>query len=214
MTPDFEDMVDLTGLSPEESQRLRNVHDLLLAAGPPAELPADLGLPAELGTAPAPAKTEAEVVSLANHRRRRAGVGALIAAAVAAACFGGGYLIANQASPNAIHVVRVVSMQGNGAEQNSEASLSVGSADGNGNWPLRLTVNGLKPLPGDDSRYYLMVWQDGKPAGFCGTFEVSKNGPTTVTFNVAYKITDSTKWVVTKIAPGVKFPGHVVMTTA
>jgi hypothetical protein len=104
-------------------------------------------------------------------------------------------------------------MQGNGAQQNSEASLSVGSADGNGNWPLRLTVNGLKQLP-DNSRYYLMVWQDGKPAGFCGTFEVSRNGPTTVTFNVAYKITDSTKWVVTKLAPGVKFPGHVVMTTA
>ncbi len=59
MTPDFEDMVDLTGLSPEETARLRNVHDLLVAAGPPAELPADLGLPAELGTAPAPAKTEA-----------------------------------------------------------------------------------------------------------------------------------------------------------
>jgi hypothetical protein len=208
VTPDFEHMVDLTGLSPDETARLRNVHDLLVAAGPPAELPADLG------SAPAPAKTEgAEVVSLASHRRRRTAIGGLIAAAVAAACFGGGYLIANQANPSAIHVVRVVSMQGNGAQQNSEASLSVGSADGNGNWPLRLTVNGLSPLPGD-SRYYLMVWQDGKPAGFCGTFEVSKDGPTTVTFNVAYKITKSTKWVVTRIAPGVKFPGHVVMTTA
>ncbi|HEX4520477.1 MAG TPA: hypothetical protein VH063_12935 [Gaiellaceae bacterium] len=206
MTPDFEEMVDLTGLSSEDTSRLRNVHDMLVAAGPPAELPADLG------TAPA-GVGEAEVVSLASHRRRRTAVGALIAATVAAACFGGGYVIANQASPSAIHAVRVVSMQGNGAQQNSEASLTVGSADGNGNWPLRLTVNGLQPLP-NDSRYYLMVWQGGKPAGFCGTFEVSKNGPTTVTFNVAYKITKSTKWVVTQIAPGVKFPGHVVMTTA
>lgn len=212
MTPDFEDMVDLTGLSPDETARLRNVHDLLVAAGPPAELPAELGLPADLGTAPRKTE-EAQVVSIAHHRRRRTSVGILIAAAVAAACFGGGYVIANQANPSSIHVVRVVSMEGNGAQQNSEASLSVGSADGNGNWPLRLTVNGLRPLPGD-SRYYLMVWQGGKPAGFCGTFEVSKNGPTTVTFNVAYKITNSTKWVVTQAAPGVKFPGHVVMTTA
>jgi hypothetical protein len=208
MTRDFEEMVDLTGLGPEETARLRNVHDMLVAAGPPAELPADLGT--------APANTGgAQVVSLERHRRRRrTAVGTLIAATVAAACFGGGYVIANQANPSAIHVVRVVSMQGNGAQQqNSEASLSVGSADGNGNWPLRLTVNGLQPLP-NDSRYYLMVWQDGKPAGFCGTFEVSKDGPTTVTFNVAYKITKTTKWVVTQIAPGVKFPGHVVMTTA
>ena len=37
--------------------------------------------------------------------------------------------------------------------QNSEAALRVGSADGNGNWPIQLTVNGLKPLE-DDSRYY------------------------------------------------------------
>ena len=50
--PDFEHMVDLAGLSPEETARLRNVHDLLLAAGPPAELPADLGLPAELARRP------------------------------------------------------------------------------------------------------------------------------------------------------------------
>jgi hypothetical protein len=206
VTHDFEEMVDLTGLGPDETARLRNVHDLLVAAGPPAELPA------ELSTAPA-TTDDAEVISLASHRRRRMAVGALIAAAVAAACFGGGYVIANQANPSAIHVVRVVSMQGNGAQRNSEASLRVGSADGNGNWPLQLTVNGLRPLPGD-ARYYLMVWQDGKAAGFCGTFEVSKNGPTTVTFNVAYKITNSTKWVVTKLGPGVKFPGHVVMTTA
>jgi hypothetical protein len=206
VTRNFEDMVDLTGLSPTEASRLRNVHDLLVAAGPPAELPSGLG------TAPTHAE-EAQVVSLAARRRRRTAVGTLIAAAVAAACFGGGYVLANQASPSAIHVVRVVSMQGNGAQQNSEASLSVGSADGNGNWPLKLTVNGLKQLP-DNSRYYLMVWQNGKPAGFCGTFEVSRNGPTTVTFNVAYKITGRTKWVVTKLAPGVKFPGHVVMTTA
>ena len=35
-----------------------------------------------------------------------------------------------------------------------------------------------------------------------------------MTFNVAYKITKSTRWVVTEMAPGAKFPGHVVMTTA
>ena len=54
----------------------------------------------------------------------------------------------------------------------------------------------------------------GKRPIFCGSFEVSGSGPTTVTFNVAYKIDGQTKWVVTKMAPGMKYPGHVVMTTS
>ena len=144
-----------------------------------------------------------------SYRSRRAGsatpvVGILIAAAVSVACFGGGYVLANQAhSSSAIHVVRVVPMSG---QQSSFASLRVGSADKSGNWPIQLTVNGLKPLA-NESRYYLMVWQNGKPAAFCGTFEVNKGGPTTVTFNVAYKITPQTRWVVTEMSPGAKFPG-------
>ena len=59
-----------------------------------------------------------------------------------------------------------------------EAALRVGSADGNGNWPVQLTVNGLRPLPSTE-RYYLMVWQGGRPVAFCGGFEVSGTGPTT-----------------------------------
>ncbi len=64
-------------------------------------------------------------------------------------------------------------MQG---QQNSFASLRVGSADKSGNWPIQLTVSGLKPLQ-DNSRYYLMVWQNGKPVAFCGTFEVQQGRP-------------------------------------
>jgi hypothetical protein len=204
VNPDFDHLVDLTDLSPEDEARLRRVHSLLIEAGPPQELPASIGR--------APATPGGEVVALST-RRRRPVVGLLIAAAVAAACFGGGYVLANQANggKGAIHVVRVVPMQG---VENSEAALRVGSADGNGNWPIQLTVNGLKPLQ-DDSRYYLMVLQgNGKRPIFCGSFEVSSKGATTVTFNVAYKITDGTKWIVTKMAPGMKYPGHVVMTTS
>ncbi len=205
MNPDFEELIDLTSLGPEERSRLERVHEMLVAAGPPAELPADLGAAPE-------AEKGSNVVALPTRYRRRTAVGALIAATVAAACFGGGYVLANQAHSSAIHAIRVVPMQGSGTQQNSEASLRVGSADGNGNWPLQLRVSGLQPLHGDQ-RYYLMVWQNGKPAAFCGTFAVSKTGSTDVTFSVAYKITKSTRWVVTKLTPGVKFPGDVVMTT-
>ncbi len=204
MTADFDQLVDLTGLRPEDRSRLRRVHEMLVAAGPPAELPSALALPpAEMTAA-----TEATVIPFPA--RRRAGAAILIAATVAAACFGGGYVLANQTHSSATRVFRVVQLEG---QQNSEAALRVGSADGNGNWPVQLTVNGLKPLPSTE-RYYLMVWQGGRPVALCGGFEVGGSGPTTVSFNVAYKITKSTRWVVTQMAPGFKYPGHVVMTTS
>ncbi len=203
MTADFDQLVDVADLSAEDRARLERVHEMLVAAGPPPELPGEIAAP--------PADVGGEVVPLAPRRKRTLVVGILIAAAVSVACFGGGYVLANQAhSSSAIHVVRVVPMSG---QQNSFASLRVGSADKSGNWPIQLTVNGLKPLA-NESRYYLMVWQNGKPAAFCGTFEVNKGGPTTVTFNVAYKITPQTRWVVTEMSPGAKFPGSVVMTTS
>jgi hypothetical protein len=204
VTADFDQLVDLTDLSPEERARLLRVHELLVAAGPPAELPSALARPPEQ-------PDDAEVVPLSGQRRRPLAT-LLIAAAVAAACFGGGYVLANQAhQTGSIHVVRIVPMQGVG-QQNSFASLRVGSSDANGNWPIQLTVAGLPALQ-QKERYYLMVWQNGRPAAFCGTFEVAHRGSTTVTFSVAYKITKSTRWVVTRMAPGVKPPGHVVMTT-
>jgi hypothetical protein len=209
VTADFDQLVDLTGLGPEDQARLLRVHDMLVAAGPPAELPSALSAPpAELNGAELNAPAGAAVIPFP--RRRRAGGAILVAATVAAACFGGGYVLANQTHSSATHVFRVVQLQG---QQNSEAALRVGSADGNGNWPIQLTVNGLKPLPSAE-RYYLMVWQGGRPVAMCGGFEVGGKGPTTVSFNVAYTITKSTRWVVTEMAPGFKFPGHVVMTTS
>jgi hypothetical protein len=211
LNPDFERLVGGDDLDDETRRRLRRMHEMLVAAGPPEELPAAIGGP--------PATPElnggAKVIPLEPARRRRPIAIIGIAAAVAAACFGGGYVLANQvdSSSTAIHTLRVVPMHPKQGEQNSEASLRVGSADGNGNWPIQLTVNGLRPLA-DDSRYYLIVWRNGKPVAVCGTFEVGSSGPTTVTFNVAYKIKPNTKWVVTRMVPGAKYPGHVVMTTA
>jgi hypothetical protein len=208
VTADFDQLVDLSGLGPEEQARLQRVHEMLVAAGPPADLPAALSRPPE--DVPAGAD-ESNVIPLAP-RRRRAGAALLLAATVAAACFGGGYLLANQTHGGSPRTVRIAELQGQQGQQFSQAALRVGSADGNGNWPVQLTVSGLKPLP-NKSRYYLMVWDKGKPVAFCGTFEVGPQGSTTVNFNVAYKITDSTRWVVTEMAPGMKYPGHVVMTT-
>jgi len=100
VNPDFDRLVDLTDVSPEDEARLRRVHSMLVESGPPQELPAAIGR--------APAIPAGKVVALSNRRRRPVAT-LLIAAAVAAACFGGGYVLANQAhsSKGAIHVVQV-----------------------------------------------------------------------------------------------------------
>jgi len=78
---------------------------------------------------------------------------------------------------------------------------------------MELTVSGLPPLTARNAHYILMVTEAGKPIWVCGMFKVGKSGSTTVTFNVPYPITDSTRWAVTEMTPRAKFPGHVVMTT-
>ena len=203
MTADFDQMVDLTGVSPEDRARMLRVHELLASAGPPVELPSELeDAPSDVGGA--------EVIAFPRRRRTAAAIS--IAAAVAVACFTGGYVLANQAHHgSSLHAIRVVGLSG---EQNSLASLKVGAADSNGNWPVQLTVRGLPPLRGTDSHYLLMLTHNGKPTWVCGMFKVGKDGATTVAFSVPYRITGQTKWAVTKMTDGTKFPGHVVMTTS
>jgi hypothetical protein len=202
MSRDLDDLVDLGGLSPEEQGRLRRVHGLLLDAGPSADLPTSLVQP--------PADAGALVVPIGA--RRRPLVALLAAASVAAACFGAGYLIADQAHPSSTQVAQVVSLQAPD-QRNSFASLRVGPADANGNSPIQLTVTGLPPLS-TRARYVLMLSQNGKPSSLCGTFRVGRSGPTTVSFSVPYRITKSTRFVVTEMAPGAHFPGPVVMTSS
>ena len=134
---------------------------------------------------------------------------ALVAAAVlVAAAFGGGYL-AGQGS--GMHVVRSASLASAGSGR-AFASLEVGRRYESGNWPIQMTVRGL-PQQADARAYYLLLlWRDGKPAGVCGAFRVD-GGATEVHFDVPYRITPATKWVVTAIKPGERYPGTVMMKT-
>ena len=65
----FDELVGGDDLTPEEEVRLRRVHDLLVQAGPPADLPPALETP----TAP----PEAEIVQFPLLPRRRWAVAAL-----------------------------------------------------------------------------------------------------------------------------------------
>jgi F0F1-type ATP synthase membrane subunit c/vacuolar-type H+-ATPase subunit K len=84
MNPRFEDIVD-EDLSPAERERLERVHDLLVAAGPPAELSPHLERGPTLG------------MTLARKRRSGQRRLALLAAAIAvlAVVFVAGFAVGN-----------------------------------------------------------------------------------------------------------------------
>ena len=133
MTRDFDDLVGTEGLEPEEELRLRRVHDLLLQAGPPPDLPPALERPP---TEPA----DAEILQFPLLPQRRLVVGALIAAALAAIAFGGGYLVGHRGHGANVAATRTVPMRGVG---HAIASITIGRRDSVGNWPMELEVSGL-----------------------------------------------------------------------
>lgn len=185
--PDFHELVG-EDLPAEERERLRGVHDLLVAAGPPAEL--------------SPALERAPSVGGAVHvlpRRRRAAV-LLLAAAIAAAAFGGGFLAGAFTRGSTKSAVVVIPMHGTRTAPNALASISLEDVDNAGNWPMRFTVQGLPKLP-RGGYYELYLTRHGRIAAGCGTFNVH-GGRTTVRLNAPYRLRSFDGWVVTRHLPG------------
>jgi hypothetical protein len=180
--PDFDELMN--GIErPDDRERLRRVHELLLEAGPPPELS-----PA-LATVPAPRPPR---FSLRPKRRRLAGVLAL-AGALLATMFGIGYLAGNSDSDeSAIPVRETVSLV-----SNSEASgaVDLGFKGRDGNWPMVVTVRGLDPLRGGDY-YTLALTRGGKPIVTCGTFNVADRSGNSVRMSAAYNLAGFDGWVV------------------
>lgn len=195
----FEDMVGGEGLSPDDEARLRRVHDLLVQAGPPPDLPPALERPP---TEPA----QAEIVQFPLLPRRRWALTAVAAAALALLAFAGGYLVGH-AKPIAFQTQRVVPMHGG----NALALLRVGRKDGAGNWPMQLEVNNLpqQPRPG---YYELWLTRRGKPVAPCGSFRVNAR-TTTVRLSVPYDFSHFDGWVVTRQGADDHGAGPVVLRT-
>ena len=179
--PDFADLVE-DNLSEDERTRLLRVHELLLEAGPPPELPPQIAMLPD-------AKDNVRVFP-----RRRRRVLALLAAALAAAAFGGGYLAGDRGAD--FEVTREVAMRGIGAQPQARALIQVGQKDEHGNWPMILKVSGLKPTK-PEGYYELMLARDGKPIAPCGSFNVRRDGTAEVQLNAPYPLTRTTEWVVT-----------------
>jgi len=180
---DVDDVLNEVG-DERERERLRRVHELLLSVDPPPELSPSLREP------PAP-----EPVQLLPRRRR--GALALLAAALAAAAFGAGWL--GGAQSDEIAPEREIVMQGVGATRGSFATIELlpQDAEENGNWPMRVLVRGLEPSKDRTDYYELWLTKDGELADSCGRFTVHA-GLTTVTLSVPYGLRRYDGWVVTR----------------
>jgi hypothetical protein len=168
----------LDDATPEDRARLEHVHERLLAAGPPPELPPSLQAP--------PEPPRAQVIPIRRHRYTAAAAAAVLVLAV----FGAGYVVGGARAPDA--PVRTVAMTG----VDASATLDLFDKDAAGNWPMSLTVSGLPALP-EDGLYELWLTQDGKLAAPCGTFAVE--GETTeVRLNAPFRLRQFTGWAVTR----------------
>ena len=174
--PRLDELLD--GASPDEHERLAAVHERLVAAGAPPELPPTLAAPPEPPTA--------QVIPLGRRRYTLVAAGLTAAAAL----FLVGYAIGQ--SRDRVTPEFTLAMAGEGAT----ATLDVLPVDDAGNWPMTLRVNGLAELP-DGQWYELWLTRDGERIESCGTFVVG-SGETSVSLNAPYRLKAFTGWVVTR----------------
>lgn len=168
--PDFRELVgdDLPG---EEHARLKRVHDQLVAAGAPPELPPALQDPPAAGS------------SVSWLPRRRLGAALVLAAALTLAAFAAGFLLGKgrDSDASAFKPVQTVVL-GNQAQT---VVVRVGGPDDAGNRQMLLTVEGLRRLPRGDY-YSLFMTKKGEAVATCGTFKVTGAERKDVRFTVGY----------------------------
>jgi hypothetical protein len=135
-----------------------------------------------------------------------------------ATAVGIGFVLGQATGPSSssVEAVRVVQLAGTSLEPDARASLQLGKADADGNWPMILRVRGLQPLP-EGGYYDLYLTKGGKPVVLCGTFNVESR-EVVVHFSAAYDLGhfDKNGWVVTRQLPAHHEPTDIVLkpTTA
>jgi hypothetical protein len=189
--PNFDELVGGDDLSPEEAARLQRVHDLLIEAGPPPELPPHL-----LHEPDPEGGRRDNVYGLP---RRRAGMVLGIAAALVLTAFLGGFVYGTRHP--AFNEDFKVPMHSTAAGSQAKAVIHVGKLDSAGNWPLKVDVENLPELP--KGQYYEMFLSRGadKRAASCGTFRVSGDSED-IRLNVPYRLSSFNGWIVTREKPG------------
>jgi hypothetical protein len=202
MTPDFDELVG-DDLGSEERERLLRAHQLLIAAGPLPELPPSLAEP----------YAAYEETNPFFNRRRNATI-AVLAAALAAAAFGIGYLTGGRGEGDGFAAQRTIVMHGTAAAPaGAIASVALAGKDGNGNQQMLVRVSNLDKLP-KGAYYTLWLTKKHKAVVSCGSFVVGGDSDSTteVRFTVSYPLKNFDGWVVTYQARGKHDPGRVLLT--
>jgi hypothetical protein len=202
--PDFDDIVG-GDVPQEERERLRRAHELLVQAGPPAELGP------EMEAVPWP---EEALMPLGLTRRAGKKRSPLLLAATVATAGLLGFVIgqASNSTSTSLNAARVVKLTGTDLASDGRATLEIGDGDSHGNWPMVLHVTGLRSLP-PGGYYDLYLTRNGKPIALCGTFNV-RPGETVVRMNAAYNLKKFDGWIVTRQQPGQHEPKDVVLRPA
>ena len=170
--PNFDELVG-EDVTPAERERLLRVHELLIQAGPPPELPTEALVPLP--------------------RRRRRGALIAIAAALAVTLFAVGVVVGDGSGDRKADFA--VAMSGTAAAAGASASLTVFDVDEAGNWPMNLTVAGLPPAA-SGRPYELWLTKGGELTALCGGFLTDVDGAADVPMNAPYNFTDFDGWVV------------------
>jgi hypothetical protein len=188
MSRDFDELVgEVDGA---ERERLLRTHELLIAAGPPPELPPTLAQP----PGGPGARSVVRPLSPGFHPRRRAVAGGLLAAALVLAAFAAGFFVGDR--DEGFAAVRTVALQGAGPHNYSRGSLQLGEQDASGNWPMLLRVNGLPELKSPRGYYEVRLMRDGRAIAPCGSFRVRGSGTTEVELTAGYVLERFDAWVV------------------
>jgi hypothetical protein len=196
--PEFDELVG--DIAPEERERLRRVHDLLVVAGPPPEIPPEIEAGPTLAmTLGRPRRT---------HRQMQRRVALLAAAIVVLALvFLGGYITGNDSTVTG----KLIKLQGTAVAPKAEASLRLQDPDTAGNWPMQFAALGLPKLP-PKGYYEVYLTRNGKIWAPCGTFVVKGTDVgVSVRLNAPYELEPGDSWVVTRQDPGKHTPGPVVL---
>ena len=188
MSPDFDELFTGDDAAPEELAELRTVHELLLSASPPPSLPA------RLARAPRVGRPERRWLP----RRRWRATLAFVAAAATAAAFALGYNLGGTAG---FQPQFSRTMYGLAPVASARATIDVGRRDPSGNWPLRMTVRGLPPLP-RHAWYQLYLTKKGEPSVLCGVFQTRRGSVTHVQLNAPDDLKEYSGWIVTAHVPG------------
>jgi hypothetical protein len=202
--PNLNDLVG-TEVTGAERQRLQQVHELLLEAGPPPEISADLEAGPTLGM----------TLGRQQHQRRRVKRRAMLlvaAAILVALVFIAGYASRGGGKSGSSQAVIRQAFKGTSVAPQAQGTLEVWSSKDGNNWPMTLTVVGLQQLP-PHTNYDVYLVRNGRPWGACGSFRVGGNPqvPVTVTLSAPYTLHKGDTWVVTRPGAGGAEPGRTVL---